>query len=152
MAIKVKTLRTNLHLWFPFKRPVLDFNNIPGRFFSMIFDCLAGKIQVSTTDFSVRGGNALSELHSKYNVYGGISSVTMYSDRLAFDFPNLAPNDLPVVRQIIEAVHNAFPDVFSELDYDRVELNSHEHLERLIPLTPGLRNMVTCGAPWHKNK
>ena len=24
--------------------------------------------------------------------------------------------------------------------------------ERLIPLTPGLRNMVTCGAPWHKNK
>jgi branched-chain amino acid transport system substrate-binding protein len=24
--------------------------------------------------------------------------------------------------------------------------------KRLIPLTPGLRNMVTCGAPWHKNK
>ena len=24
--------------------------------------------------------------------------------------------------------------------------------QRLIPLTPGLRNMVTCGAPWHKNK
>ena len=21
--------------------------------------------------------------------------------------------------------------------------------QRLIPLTPGLRNMVTCGAPWH---
>ena len=27
-----------------------------------------------------------------------------------------------------------------------------DYLERLIPLTPGLRNMVTCGAPWHKNK
>ena len=26
------------------------------------------------------------------------------------------------------------------------------HWQRLIPLTPGLRNMVTCGAPWHKNK
>ena len=26
------------------------------------------------------------------------------------------------------------------------------HSKRLIPLSPGLRNMVTCGAPWHKNK
>ena len=24
--------------------------------------------------------------------------------------------------------------------------------KRLIPLTPGLRNMVTCGAPWHKEQ
>ena len=31
-------------------------------------------------------------------------------------------------------------------------LDEEELQRRLIPLTPGLRNMVTCGAPWHKNK
>ena len=129
MAIKSKALRTNFHCQLPFKRPVLEFTNTPSRFFSMMFDCLAEKITVNAADFSVRAGNTLGEIHWKYSVYGGITSVTMHPDRLAFDFPNLAPSDLPVVRQIIEAVHDAFPKAFSELDYDRAELQSYEHLD-----------------------
>jgi hypothetical protein len=95
----------------------------------MIYDCLAGKIQVNASDFSVRGGNTLTEVQAKYNVFGGLTSVTMHPDRLAFDFPNLVPSDFPVVRQIIEAAHDAFPKVFAELDYERADIQSYEHLE-----------------------
>jgi hypothetical protein len=129
MAIKSKSLRTNVHCQLPFKRPILEFGNTPGRFFSMMYDCLAGKIQVNTSDFSVRTGNTLGEVQAKYNVFGGITSVSMHADRLVFDFPNLVPNDFPVVRQIIEATHDAFPKVFAELDYERADIQSSEHLE-----------------------
>ena len=44
----------------------------------------------------------------------------------------------------------------SEITYftaqDLARRYSVKYLTRLIPLTPGLRNMVTCGAPRHKNK
>jgi hypothetical protein len=40
-----------------------------------------------------------------------------------------------------------------EKDLTRTGNHAQEQLEeRLIPLTPGLRNMVTRGASWHKNK
>jgi hypothetical protein len=95
----------------------------------MMYDCLAGKIQVNTSDFSVRTGNTLGEAQAKYNILGGVTSVTIHPDRLAFDFPNLVPNDFPLVRQIIEAAHDAFPKVFAELDYERAEMQTYEHLD-----------------------
>lgn len=129
MATKCKPLRTNFHCQLPFKRPILEFTNTPGRFFSMMYHCLAGEIQVNTSDFSVRTGNTLGEAQAKYNIFGGVTSVTMHPDRLAFDFPNLIPNDFPLVRQIIEAAHDAFPKEFAELDYERAEMQTHEHLD-----------------------
>src|SRR5262249_5019189 len=53
----------------------------------------------------------------------------LHADRLVFDFPNLAPTDLPIVRQILVAVHDAFPKAFLELDYERAEVQSYEHLD-----------------------
>jgi hypothetical protein len=129
MAIKCKALRINFHCQLPFKRPILEVASAPGRFYSMVYDCLLGKIQVNTSDFSVSVGNTLSEIHWKYKIFGGITSVTMSPDRLAFDFPNLSPSDVPVVGQIIEAVHDVFPKAFSELDYDRADLQYYAHLE-----------------------
>jgi hypothetical protein len=130
MAIPYETLRTNFHCQLPFKRPVLEFTTVPSRFFSMIFDCLDGKIPVNAAEFSAaRAGISLSEVHWKYNVYGGPASVTLHLDRLAFDFPILAPSDIHVVRQILEAVHDSFPMAFPELYYERVEIQAFEHLD-----------------------
>jgi hypothetical protein len=95
----------------------------------MMYDCLAGKIQVNTSEFSYRGGTTLGELLAKYSIFGGATSITIYTDRLAFDFPNLLPNDFPVVMQIIEAAHDAFPHAFPELNYERADIQAHEHLD-----------------------
>jgi hypothetical protein len=129
MAIKCKPLRQNLHCQLPLKRPILEFTNAPSRFFSMIFDSLVGKIQVNASDFSARAGVSVSEVQWKYNIFSGPTSVTLYPDRLAFDFPNLTPSDFAVVRLIMEAVHDSFPAAFPELDYERVEVQSLEHLD-----------------------
>jgi hypothetical protein len=129
MGTKCKALRMNFHCHIPFKRPLLDLERAPGRFFSMVYDCLSGKITINTSDFSASAGNTLSEIQWKYRIFGGITSVTMFPDRLAFDFPNLMPSDVPVVGQIIEAVHDVFPKAFSELDYDRADLQYLAHLE-----------------------
>jgi hypothetical protein len=129
MATKSKLLRTNFHCQLPFKRPMLEFANTPARFFSMMYDCLAGKIQVNVSEFSARSGNTLGEVQAKYNIFGGVTSVTMHPERLAFDFPNLVPNELPVMTQIIEATHDAFPKVFPELDYERADIQTYEHLD-----------------------
>src|SRR5262245_10280481 len=100
MATRAKELRVNFHCQLLFKRPILDITNIGPRFFSMVYDCLAGKIQVNASEFSARVGNTLGEVEWRYNVYGGITSVSMTPNRLAFDFPNLLPNDFPVVIQV----------------------------------------------------
>ena len=39
----------------------------------MMYDCLAGKILVNASDFSVRVGNTLGEAQAKYSIYGGIT-------------------------------------------------------------------------------
>src|SRR5262245_48286395 len=106
MGIKCKSLRANIHCQLPFRRPILDLTNLPSRFFSMTFDCLVGKIAVTASDFSVRAGNGLGDVSWKYNIFGGFTSVTMHPDRLAFDFPNLAPSEYPIARQVIESVHD----------------------------------------------
>jgi hypothetical protein len=129
MATKCKPLRTNFHCQLPFKRPILEFTNAPARFFSMIYDCLAGKIQVNASDFSAHHGNMLGDVLARYNIFGGVTSVTILADRLAFDFPNLLPNDFLVAIQIIEAAHDAFPKAFPELDYERADVQTHEHLD-----------------------
>jgi hypothetical protein len=95
----------------------------------MMYDCLAGKIQVNASEFLYRGGTTLGELLAKYSIFGGATSITIHTDRLAFDFPNLLPNDFPVVMQIIEAAHDAFPHAFSELNYERADIETHEHLD-----------------------
>jgi len=73
MAMKSRRLRSNFHCQVPFKRPILDFSSTPSRFFSMMYDCLAGKILVNASDFSVRVGNTLGEAQAKYSIYGGIT-------------------------------------------------------------------------------
>ena len=42
-------------------------------------------------------------------------------------------------------------EIFAEAA-EKVRVFGIELLEGLIPLNFGLRNMVTCGAPWHKNR
>jgi hypothetical protein len=61
MAVKFKSLRTNFHCQLPFKRPLLVFSNAADRFFSMMYDCLAGKIPVRASEFSGRVGLNLGE-------------------------------------------------------------------------------------------
>jgi hypothetical protein len=129
-VIEVKSVWTSLNVTLALKRPVLsEWQAIPGRFFIMIYDALAGVVPMNSKEFSVLPANQLSEVRAKYAIYGGASSVYINPDALVFDFPSLLPKDTAVVQQILARVHDAFPKAFPELTYETINGQSFEHLE-----------------------
>jgi hypothetical protein len=130
-TFKFTPLRNNIRVEVLLTRPILAWEAVPGRFFSMVYDALLGKIPVNPGDFSVNPATVLGDARAKYNIYGGATSVALHSDKLIFDFPNITSSDYPTVRAIMMAIHDAFPTVFPELQYDRLEVQSLEHVELL---------------------
>src|SRR5262249_37714434 len=72
---------------------------------------------------------------ARYNVYGGPSSVSLFADRLTIDFPNLLPNDTPLVGQLLKIVHDSFAAEFEQVSYGRVDMQTASHFEVLPPDT-----------------
>jgi hypothetical protein len=114
-----------------FTRPILAWDGISGRFFSMVHDALVGKIVVNPSDLSVNPASVLGDARARYNIFGGGTSVTLHSDKLVFDFPGLIPPDYELVRDVMLSIHDAFPTAFPEANYDRLEAQSLDHLELL---------------------
>jgi len=118
-----------LHVHLVFVRPLVDWTDTTPRFIEMVFQALENKIRLSPSEFSAVGGGSLGDLRAKYAIYGGGTSVTLQSDKLAFDFPNLIQTDLTTVADIMRSIHDAFPSAFPEVSYNKIDVQSYEHLE-----------------------
>jgi hypothetical protein len=112
-----------------FSRPLFDWARIPARFNEMIFNALEGKIRVNPSELSVTPSNILGDVRAKYAIYGGATSVNLSSNKMVFDFPNLAQADVAVAGDVIRTIHDALPMALPEITYDRIEIESFEHLE-----------------------
>ena len=126
---KYRTLRASARIEVLFSRPILDWTGVPGRFNVMVYDALSGKVVVNAAELAVYGSAVLGEVYAKYSIYGGATSVALYADKLAFDFPNLVPSDYTVVAQVVSSIHDGFPIAFPELSYSRMSVNSYEHVD-----------------------
>jgi hypothetical protein len=124
-----KSLRDSVHVQLMFKQPILDWTGISSRFFGMLYNALRGKLPINLSDFSLVTGTLVSDIRAKYSLYGGATSVALLADRLAFDFPNLLPPDYPVAIDVMATIHDALPKAFSEHIYDRIEFQSHKHVD-----------------------
>jgi hypothetical protein len=129
VVIPYQSLRASTHVQVILATPILDWQGISGRFFRMIYDTLKGKLNITPGDFSLSDGRVLNEIRAKYSLFSGPTSISLYADRLAFDFPNLAPMDYPIATDVVASVHDAFPRSFSEMTYNRVDVQSYEHLD-----------------------
>ena len=130
MVFKFRPLRTGIRADALFTRPILEWEeHVNSRFFAMVYDALAGKTNPSVAEFSVDVANVLGEARARYHLFGGGTSISIQADRLTFDFPNLVPADYTIVYDVIAAIHDAFPKWFPELQYERVETQSLEHLD-----------------------
>jgi hypothetical protein len=127
--VRFKVVRENVHVQLYFKRPLFNWNEVHTRFFEMIYDLLGQRLNVQPSEFSTNPTNTLGEARAKYNVYGGGSSVSLLADRIAFEFPSLAPTELPIVHEIMGKVHDGFRDHFSEIEQGRVEVQDYAHLD-----------------------
>jgi hypothetical protein len=130
---KVRFFRGNLRVRMPLKRPILDVQSFAPQFNELIYAAVAPAFPVAPADFSVNSGNRLSDIWAKFNLYAGPNSITLFTDRLAFDFVNLLLQDYPLIYGLLRRVHDEFPVHFESCDYERVEAQSFTHLELLPP-------------------
>lgn len=130
---KVKLARGNESINVPFREPILDWREASARFFDLIYRSLTPRYMVTVADLSANGGPKLSDAWAKYQLRGAPSSITLFSDRLYFDFVNLLDSDYLIMYDIIGHVHDKFPNVFPQLDYDRIETQSATHFELAHP-------------------
>jgi hypothetical protein len=128
-VISYKSLRDSIHVQCMLSQPILDWREMPSRFFGMVYGALRQKLPINLSELSITPGVLLSEVRAKYNLYGGATSVSLHADRLAFDFPNLTPTDYPIAMDIMACIHDAFPKAFSDLSYDKIEVQSYEHVD-----------------------
>jgi hypothetical protein len=126
---KFRTLRRSIRAEAIFIRPILEWEGVSSRFFAMVHGALAGKTNPSVAEFSVEPANVLGEVRARYRLFGGTTSIFIQPDRLMFDFPNLVSADYPIVFDVIAIIHDAFPKAFPELKYERVEIQSLDHLD-----------------------
>jgi hypothetical protein len=130
---KTTFFRGNLLVRMPFTRPILNVGSFAGQFNELIYAALAPTFPVTPADLSVNSSNRLSEIWAKFNLYAGPNSVTLFTDRLAFDFVNLSLPDYPLVYDLLHRVHDEFALHFKLCDYERVEAQSFIHLELQPP-------------------
>jgi hypothetical protein len=130
---KATFFRGNLLVRMPFTRPILDVRSLALQFNELIYAALAPAFPVTPADLSVNSSNRLSEIWAKFNLYAGPNSVTLFTDRLAFEFLNLLFSDYPLVYDLLRRVADEFPSHFESCDYERVEVQSFVHLELLPP-------------------
>jgi hypothetical protein len=134
-AAKYRSLRETLHVQLFFQRPIFDWTGVIPKFFNMIFTAVGAKIPVNPKEFSAVASSNAGEVQGRYNVYGGPSTISIYADRLSAEFPVLTPGDYPLVRTLLETVHDGFMSEFGDVPVGRVEYSSADHIEILPPHT-----------------
>ena len=131
--MKLRPLHFTENYQLVFDRPIFDWTGVMQNFFDMIFKRVGARIPVNVNEFSTYAPGKLSEIFARYNVYGGSSSVSLFSDRVTIDFPNLAPIDIPLVGELLKIVHDGFAAEFKQVSYGRVDIQSGAHMEVLPP-------------------
>jgi hypothetical protein len=131
--LKVKLNRGNLSVSLPLVRPLMQPQSLAPTFFELVHDALVPDFPVKPAELSGGSGNKLSEVFGRFNLYGGPNSVTLYTDRLSFDFVNLIPADYPIIYDLTRRVHDAFASAFEATDFDRAEATSLIHFEAEQP-------------------
>ncbi|MBR1235620.1 hypothetical protein [Bradyrhizobium sp. AUGA SZCCT0182] len=126
---RYKVLRESLYVQQYFKGVALEWRELPTRFFKTLYELLGERLNIQTAELSANPSTQLSEVRARYNIYGGPSTVTLFADRLAFEFPNFTASELTLVYEIMGTIHDRFPAAFPELALGRVEVQDMSHLD-----------------------
>lgn len=95
----------------------------------MIYDALGNRLNLRPSELSLAPALSFGEARARYSVYGGSTSVSLYADRVAFDFPGLVPSDIAIIQEIMMAVHDSLPKTFPSIEPGRIEIEDYAHLD-----------------------
>lgn len=119
----------SLLIKLPFRRPILDWQNVPAKFFEMIYDALSGTTSVAASHFSLNTENNLGSVNVKYSIGGGQSSIKLSSEVLDFEFLQVTPESEESLNKLLLQLHEALPDSFPHLFYEIVDARVLLHAE-----------------------
>ena len=128
---KITLARSGVSVDIAFESPFFDWHGVTARFFKMVHSTLSPKISIEPSNFSVANGNSLGDVMAKFNVFGGTSSITMSTEKLSLDFPNLLPGESELAYEIIGSVEGGFLKEFRECRYSTIRHVSYKHVEIL---------------------
>ncbi len=126
-SIKIKT--SALMIKLPFKRPILNWQSAHSKFFEMIYGALTPSFSVSASHFSVTADNNLGNVSAKYNIFGSMWSIKLFSEQLEFEFPQVTPEGNETLNSILLSIHDCLPDAFPEITYNIVDVRAFLHGE-----------------------
>ena len=131
-----------------YKRPILDWQGIPSRFFKFIYDTMTPQYSVSTSQLSLPNATILGDAAVKYNIFGGGSTITIKPERLEFEFPVIMEADRELISDILQRVHDTLLSSFPECEYEALDLRDIFHadfvnMETETQADPNLRVSVT---------
>jgi hypothetical protein len=95
----------------------------------MTYDVLGTRLNIQPSELSVTPATNFAEARARYSVYGGSSSVSLFADRIAFDFPGLVSSDVSIMHEIMAAIYDSFPRAFPEVSPARIEAQDYAHLD-----------------------
>ena len=127
--MKVKSLRNTILVHFKFRRPIFEWQGVPGQFFDSLYRTLTPRFVVNAADFSTHWGASLNDMQAKYAIFGGASHVTLAADRLMVEFWNIAPGENKLALEIMQLVDKAMSSSLPETEINSISLRSSEHVE-----------------------
>jgi hypothetical protein len=130
LGTKFGVVQRSLRVEIPFEGLLFKWHDVAPRFFSFIYERLRERITIKSNEFSAPLAAAhMGDLYAKYSIFGGNASVTLFPDKLIFDFPNLTVSDQLLVNDIMRAVHDGLSTAFPELSSRRIEIVDLAHLD-----------------------
>ena len=120
-------IRSDVLLNLHFQRPLLDWQPVSRRFFSMLYDGLTPKYNISPSDLSVFPGNNLGEIFVRFSLFGGGSNISLFANRLSIEFSNLTEVDNPIAIDVVSLIHDAFNREFTDVEPAYLEYRAFDH-------------------------
>lgn len=128
-------LKADIAIQQTFQKPLFAWEDAARRFFATVFEALSPTYSVASKDFSIAPGTTLGEVSSRYNIFGGASSIYLMPDRLVANFLSVGPNDIDVAVDILRLVQGKFSVDFNDVIVKSIEYRWQGHI-RVHAVTP----------------
>ena len=124
---KLKSERISINLDAVFAPPIFQRNEIPHRFFDLVYSSLTPNFTVDPNDLEVLPGNKLGDVVVKYKIFGGNSSISMSPDKLSAQFPSALHDDFKIIKQLLNKIGTGFSEKFMESNFCQMQVSLFEH-------------------------
>lgn len=104
-----------------FHRPIFDWERAARKFFATVYDAISPKYPISARELSLSQSIVLSDVSSRYSIFGGNSSVYLNPDKVGANFVGIQSRDIETAMDIQTAVQERFDSEFPECMVRSVE-------------------------------